>query len=458
LATVEELDYELNFKWDKKTFEGFNKSLQKSVAGFVKLGAAIIAAQGVAFSIAKSVADQNDQLDKLALRLNTTTEEYQRLKFAAEDFGASGEDVTSSLKNLTKAQEDILRGKGDIEAFGRLGINPADFQNSSDLLLAISDSIQNIQSNSEKINLLERIGVSTNLLQALDSGSANINKLGQRFKDLGGVVTEEQKRLAGDFQTVWLDASTVINGIMGRIGSNLLVSINKFLAIFVKFAVKNMKEITAGFDKFFRAITKASDILFFVLGRIFSLISDIVGLMGGLENAVIVASAAFLVLKRRMVLAFAVPLALGLALFLIIEDIIFALSKKDSITGGFLDTLGIKVESILEFANNIKGVFEIILGQLGSLVNFWISSFEKILEIIKSIGAISKDISLPSFGDIGSSISGFFGGTPQGQAITNNVGGARNANVTINVSGADGSVVEQINQYFQQTSNRIFGD
>jgi len=134
LATVEELDYELNFKWDKKTFEGFNKSLQKSVAGFVKLGAAIIAAQGVAFSIAKSVADQNDQLDKLALRLNTTTEEYQRLKFAAEDFGASGDDVTASLKNLTKAQEDILRGKGDIEAFGRLGINPADFQNSSDLL------------------------------------------------------------------------------------------------------------------------------------------------------------------------------------------------------------------------------------------------------------------------------------------------------------------------------------
>ena len=164
MATVESLDYELNFKWNKKTFSKFNASLKKSIEGFAKLGAAIVAAQGAAFAIAKNVADQNDELDKLAPRLNTTTEEYQRLKFAAEDFGASGDDVTSSLKNLSKAQEDVLRGKGDIEAFGRLGINPADFQNSSDLLLAISDRIQNIQSTSEKINLLERIGVSTNLL------------------------------------------------------------------------------------------------------------------------------------------------------------------------------------------------------------------------------------------------------------------------------------------------------
>jgi len=447
LTTVEELDYELNFKWDKKTFEGFNKSLQKSVAGFVKLGAAIIAAQGVAFSIAKSVADQNDQLDKLALRLNTTTEEYQRLKFAAEDFGASGDDVTASLKNLTKAQEDILRGKGDIEAFGRLGINPADFQNSSDLLLAIGDSIQNIQSNSEKINLLERIGVSTNLLQALDSGSANIRALGEEFDSFGGTVSAEQKRLAGEFQAVWLRATTVISGMTNKIGSKLLVSINKFLAVFTKFAQKNMKEITEGFDKFFRAITKASQILFVVLTRIFSLISGIIGLMGGLENAVLVASAAFIVLKRRMILAFAVPLAIGTALFLIIEDIVKGLQGKDSFFGDLLNTLSFIPEAL----KKISSWFDIIIEKIVKIGT-------DIKEAFSFDNISLPDISLPSFGDIGSSISGFFGGSPQGQAITNNVGGARNANVTINVSGADGSVVEQINQYFQQTSNRIFGD
>jgi len=447
LATVEELDYELNFKWDKKTFEGFNKSLQKSVAGFVKLGAAIIAAQGVAFSIAKSVADQNDQLDKLALRLNTTTEEYQRLKFAAEDFGASGDDVTSSLKNLTKAQEDILRGKGDIEAFGRLGINPADFQNSSDLLLAIGDSIQNIQSNSEKINLLERIGVSTNLLQALDSGSANIGALGEEFDSFGGTVSVEQKRLAGEFQAVWLRSTTVISGMTNKIGSKLLVSINKFLQVFVKFAQKNMKEITAGFDKFFRAITKASKILFIVLTRIFSLISSIIGLMGGLENAVLVASAAFIVLKRRMILAFAVPLLIGIALFAIIEDIVTGLQGKDSFFGDLLNTLSFIPEAL----KKISSWFDIIIEKIVKIGT-------DIKEAFSFDNISLPDISLPSFGDIGSSISGFFGGTPQGQAITNNIGGARDANITINVSGADGSVVEQINQYFQQTSNRIFGD
>ena len=65
---------------------------------------------------------------------------------------------------------------------------------------------------------------------------------------------------------------------------------------------------------------------------------------------------------------------------------------------------------------------------------------------------------LPSFGDIGTSISGLFGTQQPAQAITNNNGGARNAKVTINVSGANGSVVDEINQYFQQSSNRIFGE
>ena len=316
-TTVEELVYDLDFKFDKKTFESFNKSLKNSIAGFAKLGAAIIAAQGVAFSIAKNIADQNDELDKLAPRLNTTTEEYQKLKFAAEDFGASGEDVTSSLKNLSKAQEDVLRGKGDLEAFGRLGINPADFQNSSDLLLEVSDRIQDIQSNSEKINLLERIGVSTNLLQALESGSDNIRDLGKEFETLGRIVTEEQKKLAGEFQALWLRSMTIISGISNTIGSELLKTINKFLETFVKFAQTNMKQIAEGFNKFFLAVNKAARFLFFVLDRIFTLITGIVGLMGGLENAVIVASAAFIVLKRRMILAFAVPLAIATALFLL---------------------------------------------------------------------------------------------------------------------------------------------
>jgi len=474
MATVEELDFELNFKWDKKTFSKFNEALKKSVAGFAKLGGAIAAAQGIAFGIAKSVADQNDQLAKLAPRLNTTTEEYQRLKFAAEDFGASGEDVTASLKSLTKAQEDVMRGKGDIEAFGRLGINPADFQNSADLLLAVGDSIQGIQSNSEKINLLERIGVSTNLLQALESGSANIKALGNEFDSLGATVTAEQKKVAGDFQAIWLRATTVVGGVTNKVGSNLLKSINKFLSTFVKFAQTNMKQIIEGFEKFFSVVNKASQFLFSVLIRIFTLVSRIINLMGGLENAVMVAAGAFAILKRRMLLAFAIPLAIAGALFLVIEDIVSAFEGKDSVFGDFLGALGLNVEMLANGFNALKTGIGFVIDSLGTLFNTIGDKFSSFMafieEMVASLSGLAEtiqdsfslpsfdDINLPSFGDIGSSVGGLFGSSPQAQAITNNNGGAKNANITINVSGESGTVVDEINRFFQQSSNRLFGE
>lgn len=430
-TAVEELFYELDFKWDKGTFDKFNKSLGKSIAGFAKLGAALSAAQAAAFAIAKSTADQNDQLAKLSERLNTTSQDYQKLTFLAKDYGASNEDVTSSLAALTQAQEDVLRGKGDLEAFGRLGINPADFENSADLLLAISDRVKTIGSRSEKINLLKRIGVSLNLLQALDKGSDHIRAMGDEFEALGGIVSEDQKKAAGEFQAVWLRANTIMGGIANKIGTNLLKSTNKFLEKFNKFALKNVKQITDGFNKFFDAVDKAASYLFQVLERIFDLVQRIINLMGGLENAVIAASVAFTVLKRRMLLAFAIPLVAATALFLVIEDIVSAFEGKDSIFGDAVKVLGDMEKKTLEIAENLTGSDLGKTKAVSILPNIYQSSFESLL--------------------------GWARPSPQAQAITNN-GGDKNATVNITVNGADGDVIDQINTFFSTQSNRIFGE
>jgi len=432
-TTVEELDYELSFNWDSKKFDKFNASLKKSIGNFAKLGSALIAAQTASFIHAKGVAEQIDGLDKLSSRLGVTSEQYQQLSFAAQDFGADASDVESSLQALTKAQEDVLLGKGDLEAFGRLGINPADFQNSADLLLAVSDSISTIQRDSEKISLLNRIGVSTDLLQTLEGGSDAIRALSADFDSLGATITEDQKKVAGEFQAVWLRTTTIIGGASRKVGVDSLKTINKFLNKFVKFAQKNMKQIIEGFEKFFNAISKATTFLFEVLNRIFTLVSRIVSLMGGLENAVIAASVAFVVLKRRMLLSFAIPLAVATALFLVIEDIVSALEGKDSLFGDFLDSVG-------QFPQAMEAV------------GLHISNFiDKILALLKGIEDFFSN-------DIGNFVGNIFGGgQAQAQTINNN-GGARNANVNVTVNGADGNVISQLNTYFQQLSNSILGE
>lgn len=430
-TTVEELDYEISFNWDKKTFDNFNKTLKKSVEGFAKLGAAIVAAQTASFIHAKGIAEQVDGMDKLARRVGATTEQYQRLVFAANDFGAGAEDVESSLRALTKAQEDVLMGKGDLEAFGRLGINPADFQNSADLLLAVSDSISQIQSDSERINLLQRIGVSENLLQTLEGGSDAVRALGEEFDSLGATITEDQKKTAGEFQAVWLRTTTLISGASRKVGTESLKTINKFLERFVTFAQKNMKQIIAGFDRFFQVITKASTFLFEIMNRVLNTIQGIIRLMGGLENAVIAASAAFVILKRRIIIAFAVPLAIATALFLVVEDIVTALEGGDSVFGDWLDAV-----------SQFPQAMEAVTLHIGNFVDKILSIFDTIKEFFSS--------------SIGNFVGNIFGANQQPQTV-NNIGGASNANVTVNVNGADGNVIDQINTYFQQLANSALG-
>lgn len=463
-TTAEELVYDLVFDWEKKVFEDFDKSFKSIVSGFAKLTAGLLAAQAVGFALAKSTAKTNDELAKQSKRLNIASEDLQKLKFNAELGGASMDDLTGSLKNLSKAQEDVLRGKGDLEAFGQLGINPADFENSNDLLLAISDSISQIESDSEKINLLERIGVSGNLLQTLENGSDEIRKIGKEFEDLGGIVSEEQKKLAQDFNDNITKILAAFGGIKNGIGSALIDPFNEFIEIFLKFVKSNMKQIVSGFKDFFEIVSRVSNVVFGILGRVFNVLISIVDLFGGFENAVKIVSAAFLILQRRMILTFAVPLAIGTALFLIIEDIVKALEGQDSVTKDILESTGLLGEVFRGIAFVIQKAAEgwtlfftkgetALLG-LKVLINDLIDIINKIPFI--DIGKF--DIGMPAVPKIVRQSAGTEIAQAGGQQQA--VAGSTMNNIKININGATDpkAVVDAINREMQRKSNALFGN
>ena len=337
---VEELTYNMVFDWSKKSFNGFNNSLESAVKGFAKITGAIAVAQGVSFAFAKSIANQNDELAKLSERLNISSQNYEKLSFGAKDFGASANDVTSSLRSLRKAQEDVLLGKGDIAAFSELGINPSSFDDTNELFLAVSDSISKIDSKSKRLNLMDRIGISENLVQMLESGSNNIKKMGEELAVLGGVKTKEQLAVAGEFQGVFLRTTTIVQGLSNLVGTELVSKYSKSLKIINKFFVDNAKQITTAFSKFFQLLDNVSKKIVFVFDRVISLITNITALMGGFENTVLAVSAAFIILKRNMILSFAVPLVVAVALFAVIQDIVGFLGGKDSFTGKLLEEHG----------------------------------------------------------------------------------------------------------------------
>lgn len=475
MEATEELVYEMVFDWSKKNFDNFNNTLKTSIAGFAKLTGAVTVAQGIAFAFAKSIADTNDQLAKQSTRLNILSSDYQKLSFGAKDFGAETQDVTTSLRALRKAQEDILLGKGDVAAFGELGINPTQFSNTNDLFLALADSISQIEDRGRKLNLLDRIGVSENLLQLLDSGSENIKNLGKELETLGAIRSPDQLQVANDFQAVWLRTSTIIDGISSLVGTELTKNYNKALTEVNKFFLKNAESITEGFNKFFEVVNDVSSQVFFILSRVAGVLKDIFVFLKNNEIATHALAGAFVFLQRKMIMAFAIPIGLATGLFLLVEDIITLFKGGDSAIGNFLGIDSQTIQTVKDyfselnnsyntFIDNVrkKGIWEAIKIDLQTFGNELTNIFEPIMKwfemLFEKIQAFKDSLDFSgAFANGIESISNAIGisspQVPQEQSITNN---NSNPNININVNGADGNVVDQIETYFQTKFNSFF--
>lgn len=461
--TVQELTYNMVFDWKKKSFDNFNKSLGQVTKSFAKLSGVVLAGQGVAFGMSKNIADANDQLAKQSKRLNLTSEQYQKLGFAVEDSGATLNDLTGSLQALSKAQEDVLLGKGDLQAFSQLGINPSEFNNTNDLLLAISDSISQIDSDSKKISLLERVGISRNLLQALENGSGELNKLGNEFARLGGVVSEDQKKTAAEFQAQWLRATTRTKGIYNTFSTALLKGTNKFLDKFNDLSEQQIKSFEKKLNEVISVIGKLSDYVLKAIQGIISLFTRFSNVMGGVENAVLAIGGAFLFIKRQMVRSLVLPIAMLGILYLAIDDVLSALEGKDSyfkdfIPADVLTSLGDIISKLGEYKLELgllAGVF-VLLGKNITIVAGAIMALHKAYEKIK--GWVGKFTD--SFNNRGSSLAGVDQISQMQKSFTLDQKGtipSNNSNFNITINGADGNAVQELNTYLQSYSDMIGG-
>ena len=72
----------------------------------------------------KSFLDTGDELDKMSKRLGISVESLSELKFAAEQSGASLDDIEKGVKKLSSSVFDANNGiKASSDAFRALGLN-----------------------------------------------------------------------------------------------------------------------------------------------------------------------------------------------------------------------------------------------------------------------------------------------------------------------------------------------
>lgn len=196
---------------------GMNKLLGgiRSSAVLGLLGGGAIA--GGLGKFAKDWLDWAGDIQDAADRLGTTTEEVSALAFAAEQSGASLEDVEAGVKNLFKS----VRSNEGAEAFAAIGIDPNALGGKPllDQISMIAEGLSNIREGGDRGALaLKVFGKSgLQLLPLMKDGAAGIRALVDGAGRVGAVITGEQaaaaERIGDLISRAWTSAKHAIMSV-----------------------------------------------------------------------------------------------------------------------------------------------------------------------------------------------------------------------------------------------------
>ncbi|MEW6415968.1 MAG: hypothetical protein AB1482_12010 [Pseudomonadota bacterium] len=216
------------------TVTGGIKSLKESALGL----RSILAGLGVGLSLAglvgqvKRAAEEMDAARKSAQAAGTTVEKFSALSYVA---GQSGVDnLAGSLAKLASTLDDARNRTGPAAAaFQKLRIDPAQFSDSSDALLAIADRFAQLPDGVGKTSLaIDLFGqkLGPKLIPMLNQGSAAMRAQMDVAEQLGLVMSDKATAAAEKFNDSLDKLSKRASGVGVKLANEALPSLNQFVS------------------------------------------------------------------------------------------------------------------------------------------------------------------------------------------------------------------------------------
>lgn len=196
---------------------------------------------GGAFSaFIKSQVNLQDEFSKSAQKAGVTTEQFSGMAYAAKLANLETLDLTKAYAKLAASLTDAQQGqKESVELFKRLKLDPKNFQDSDQLLLAMADRFEAMDDGAKKTSLAidafgEKLG--PKLIPFLNSGRAGIENLRKEAAALGVVVSTQAGRDAEKFNDSLTTMHTALQGAGMEIGKVLIPQLTEAAEFFVKAA------------------------------------------------------------------------------------------------------------------------------------------------------------------------------------------------------------------------------
>lgn len=213
-------------KWRKQVKDDA-KAAAVAFTGFATAASAAALSVGVAgYNLLKNTSKQITESDRWAKSLNMSTQSLLSWQYAAQKAGVSGDQMADIFKDIgDKIGDAVLNKSGEaVDALDALGLSAKKLSGESPdkQLLAISDALSKIKTNSEKTTILESLGNDlSKLLPLLDQGGEKLQKYLKAAKEFGVAPNDADIESLVKVNSIFEDMETQVNGVKIELATGL---------------------------------------------------------------------------------------------------------------------------------------------------------------------------------------------------------------------------------------------
>ena len=385
MAVVNEVVTRFSFQGDLRPQREFNTGLDSSIKLLAGVAAGITAASGAMFAWANSIFNTIDPMVQLSRETGVSLESIQELGYAASVNGSSLDAVSASVREMTKRIGEFEQlGTGPAkEVVENLGISFRDangeIKAADQVMLELTDTMAGM-SESERMNVLDKLGIDPSMIQLLSSTSEEVEGLRARAQRLG-VVTQEQGGAVDSYN----DSLTTLRFGMQGIQNMVAVGFAPMMGDLV--------------DRFVNLLEANQDLIMNGLNWLGEVVASTMGMLERMWPVLAAVAVGFAIAKvaaigfggvMSIILSPLVLWTAGiLGAILIIDDLIVAFQGGKSVIADFFESF---------FGIDIRPALQAIVAAVEETVALMIEVFSPAVD---AIGSIFKAVVAIIQGDFG---------------------------------------------------------
>ena len=447
--TIKEFLVDLGFKVDEAGLTRFTNGVKSASERVAIFGAAVsAAAAGVFYGVAK-IAENLDQMNDLADRVNTTVDAIERLSYAAQLAGSNADAAKNSLEGLSRAAGGASVGMGRaVEVFKEIGIQVKDangkLKNTDELLFEIGDKIKNYD-RGKQLFILSRLGIDQTMLQTITGGLKEVQGEITDLYSATGYNANEAAKSAAVFMDALDRMKLTLSVISKVVGARLFKTLSQGMDNFRKTLVFNAPKIIDALEPILDIILRIGGAFFTLVGRVMSAVGVVVTWLkkahdatGGWSTGILALAAAW----KAFNLAFlATPLGviigLGAAIAALVDDFLTWKEGGESFIdwGKWKPQIDQAVATFTTLGDVILWLWDVFSKAFGGITKLLTGDFKGAWESVKGIADKITGLVTGNAGNINLG-SPALGPSPQAAAALNGNNQNLNQQTQIIVQGS----------------------